>query len=134
MWNWTKGQPTITINCLNLLKNYNDIPKVHGDISSAREWEVEQWEVAIQNLRECKTDCEVEERLDESYVSAKEKSWQHFIWIRDYLQLFLSATQKVKNPFPEMWPILLLKMVLMLFLSELCLCNWLVILFSCFAV
>lgn len=74
------------INCLNLLKYYYYIAKVHGDISSTREWEVEQQFRSYENVR----------LSTKQSVSSQEKSWQYF---RGYLQwLFLSATGWSKIP------------------------------------
>lgn len=93
MWNWTKGQltSTVTINCLNLVKNYNDTPKVCGSISSARKWEAEQQEAAVQHLWEYKTGYKAKKRLGTPHVSSQEKSWQYLTWIRGYMQLFVRA-------------------------------------------
>lgn len=91
MGNWTKGHlaSKIIINCLNLLKYYYYFPKVHGDISSTKEWEVEQQFRSYENVR-----LSTKQKNGKPLVSSQEKSWQYF---RGYLQgLFLSATGRSK--------------------------------------
>lgn len=44
---------------------------MHVGISSVRKWELEQWEVAVQNLWGYKTEYKAKERLGEPDVSSQ---------------------------------------------------------------